>query len=74
MTTTASHKFSRVSTRDALAFGAANPGFPLGATTREQASEWTALMKAYGIQGVLGLLDDDEKASFFPYLDINAEM
>lgn len=66
--------FSKVSSRDALAFGSARPGYPSEQVSLEQLASWTAFMKAQGVQRVLSLLGDDEKAEFYPTFDIDSIM
>lgn len=72
--TTAPHNFSRVSARDALAFGSSRPGFPSKQVGEADISAWVQFMKEKGIQHILSLLGDDEKEEFFPGLDIDSIM
>lgn len=69
----AEHNFSKVSARDALAFGSARPGFPNEMVTSEEIAKWAAFMKAKGVKRVLSLLGDDEK-DYYKDLDIDAVM
>lgn len=66
--------FSKVSSRDALAFGAARPGYPDKKVTLDKVTTWATYMKSQGIKRVLSLLSDDEKADFYPDLDIDSVM
>lgn len=69
-----SFNFSKVSSRDALAFGSARPGYPNKQVTADQATAWASFMKSQGIKRVLSLLGDDEKADFYPDFDIDSVM
>lgn len=66
--------FSRVSARDALAFGGARPGFPDKTVDKESVKLWAEAMKSNGITHVLSLLGDDEKADFYDGFDVDEEM
>lgn len=68
----AAHNFCRVSARDELAFGSSRPGFPSKTVDAASIAEWSAFMKEQGVQRVLSLLGDDEKAFFAT--DIDAAM
>lgn len=70
----AQHNFSRVSARDAIAFGSARPGFPHKKVTIEQATHWIEFMKTNGVKRVLSLLGDDEIVEFFPGFSIDDVM
>lgn len=61
---TNAYNFSRVSQRDAIAFGSARPAFPAKDATREQITGWIDFMKANNIKHVLSLLGDDETAYY----------
>lgn len=68
----AKFNFSKVSSRDALAFGSARPGFPSKEASQEEITAWSAFMKVKGIKRVLSLLGDDEKTYY--KVDIDAAM
>lgn len=57
----ARYNFSKVSSRDAQAFGSARPGFPSKAVGQAAITEWATFMKGKDIKRVLSLLGDDEK-------------
>jgi len=67
------YNFSRVSARDALAFGCSRPGFPSEEVAIESVKSWSEYMKGRGIKRVLSLLGDDEKA-YYKDLDIDEVM
>lgn len=71
---TAEFNFSRVSARDAVAFGCARPGFPSKEVKAVDIGQWVDFMKGMGIKRVLSLLGDDEVVEFNPGLDIDAIM
>lgn len=66
--------FSKVSSRDAIAFGGSRPGFPSKQVSTAEISAWCTFMKGQGIKRVLSLLGDDEKTEFYPGVDIDAAM
>lgn len=68
----AKFNFAKVSSRDALAFGSARPGFPSKEAEQESITEWSVFMKEKGIKRVLSLLGNDEKEYY--KVDIDAAM
>lgn len=68
------HNFSRVSSRDARAFGSGRPGFPSKSVPEADVSGWIAFMRSKGVNRVLSLLGDDEVKDYYPGLDIDEMM
>lgn len=68
------HNFSRVSARDARAFGSGRPGFPSKSVPSSDVSAWIAFMRSKGINRVLSLLGDDEVSDYYPGLDLDEMM
>lgn len=71
---TMAHNFSRVSVRDARAFGSGRPGFPSKSVSEADVSEWIAFMRSKGVNRVLNLLGDDEVQEYYPGLNIDEMM
>lgn len=69
-----SYNFSRVSGRDAQAFGSARPGFPSKKVAADQTSSWIDFMKSKGVKRVLSLLGDDEVEEYYPEQNIDKVM
>lgn len=71
---TAENNFSRVSERDALAFGSSRPGFPSKSVTADDVQAWVQFMLDKGIKRVLSLLGDDEAEEYYPGINIDQLM
>lgn len=71
---TTTHNFSRVSARDAQAFGSSRAGFPSKSVASGEVSTWIEFMRSKGIKRVLSLLGDDEASDYYSGVDIDAIM